>query len=92
MSEKMVMQSGQWIVVSGWCSTWRSVTSGAPLGCLLGAGLFHTSISDLQEEAEGTLSKFRDDNKQGEAVDKLGGRLLYRRSWTGWRNRPTETL
>lgn len=74
MSEKMVVQSGRQPVVSGWCSTWRSVRSGAPLGCLLGAGLFHTFISGLREEAEGTLSEFRDDNKRGGAADKLGGR------------------
>lgn len=60
-------------MVSGWCSTWRSVTNRTSLGCLLGAGLFHTFINDLWEEAEGTLSKFKDNNKLGGAVDKLGG-------------------
>lgn len=65
MSEKMVVQSGPRPVVSGWCSTWRPVTSGTPLGCLLGAGLFPTFVSGLREEAEGTLSEFKDDNKRG---------------------------
>lgn len=73
----MVTQSGQWTVVNGWCLTWGSVTSGAALKCLFGAGLFLTFIRD--QEAEGTLSKFKDGDKLGGAFEKLGGRAAVQK-------------
>lgn len=58
-------------MVTGSCSAWRTATGGAPL---LGVGLFLTFVSDLQMEAEATLSKSKDDNKLGVAAEKLGVR------------------
>lgn len=58
MNENVVGQSGQWTEASDWCFAWRSVKIGRPLKCLLGVGLFLFSISDLQEEAEGSLVHF----------------------------------
>ena len=60
------------MVVDGEVSSWKSVLSGVPQGCVLGPILFLVYINDLEQGVTGKIFKFADDTKLYRKVKEIG--------------------
>ena len=61
-------------MVDGTFSSWKSVTSGVPEGCILGPFLFVVYISDLPDSERSKIYMFPDDTKVPMKVSNEGER------------------
>lgn len=72
-------------------SSGRSDPSGVHQVAIQGPALLNLLISDEDDGADCTLSKFADETNLGEMADKPGAcALMQGGTWTGWRNEPYE--
>ena len=61
--EQWLTDRRQMVVVDGEVSSWKSVLSGVPKGCVVGPILFLVYINDLEEGITGKIQTFVDDTK-----------------------------
>lgn len=59
----------QSVVVEGWFSVCRPVTSGVPLGSELGTLLLDIYFNDIHKDVQGITNKFANDTKLGDVVE-----------------------
>ena len=59
----------QCVVINGYCSEWKDVSSCVPQGSVLGPILFIIFINDTDNKIISKLCKFADDTKVGEVVN-----------------------
>ena len=77
---------GRWLngwapraVISDTKSGWKPLTTSVPTGSILGPILLRIFMSDLDDGAECTLSRFADDTKLGGVADTPGGCVAIQR-------------
>lgn len=69
----------QRVVIRGTRSIWRQVTRDVPRGSMLGPILCNIFISDLDDVAEYTLSKFEGDTELGGVADAPEGHVTIQK-------------
>ena len=61
--ESWLNNRDQRVVLNGWASDWKDVSSGVPQGSVLGPLLFLLYINDIEDDITSKLLKFADDTK-----------------------------
>ena len=67
--ESYLRNRKQRVVIEGQCSSWRTITSGVPQGCVLGPLLFHIYINDITDDLTSLPLIYADDTTLLKIVD-----------------------